>query len=108
MANQASMARRQRERKRMQKRREKQAERSERREAKKEAEKLAKEIAKDAGDDFAAAVKRGDPGSLESAGRMPKNVLEPAPNYLLFTMPVGDVSAPVDTPRGFWIVKRIK
>jgi hypothetical protein len=40
MANQASMARRQRERKRMQKRREKQALRSERREAKKEADKV--------------------------------------------------------------------
>ncbi len=40
MANQASMARRQRERKRMQKRREKQKLREERREAKKEAEKL--------------------------------------------------------------------
>lgn len=40
MANQASMARRQRERKRMQKRREKQKLREERREAKKEAEKV--------------------------------------------------------------------
>ena len=40
MANQASMARRQRERKRMQKRREKQKLKEERREAKKEAEKV--------------------------------------------------------------------
>lgn len=40
MANQASMARRQRERKRMQKRREKQKVREERREAKKEADKI--------------------------------------------------------------------
>lgn len=40
MANQASMARRQRERKRMQKRREKQALRAERREAKKVADKV--------------------------------------------------------------------
>lgn len=61
MANQASMARRQRERKRMQKRREKQAERAERREAKKAADKV--EIPDDPMDDptidWGAVVREG-------------------------------------------------
>lgn len=61
MANQASMARRQRERKRMQKRREKQKIREERREAKKESEKL--EIPADPMDDptidWGSAVREG-------------------------------------------------
>jgi hypothetical protein len=61
MANQASMARRQRERKRMQKRREKQQERDERREAKKEADKI--EIPADPMEDptidWGAAVREG-------------------------------------------------
>ena len=50
---------------------------------------------------------RGDSGSIEDLGRVPRGVLEPAPEYVLFTMPAGAVSDPVDTPRGYWIVKRI-
>lgn len=73
-----------------------------------EAETLAKELAELAKKDFAAAVKKGDKGSMEDAGSMPKNILEPAPNYVLFTTPVGEVSDPVATPRGFWIVRRRK
>jgi hypothetical protein len=69
---------------------------------------LAKELAAAAKDDFAAAVARGDPGSTENAGSIPRHVLEPAPNYVLFSTPVGEVGEPVDTPRGFWIVRRIK
>lgn len=61
MANQASMARRQRERKRMQKRREKQKIREERREAKKEAEKLEipNDPMKDPTIDWGNAVREG-------------------------------------------------
>lgn len=61
MANQASMARRQRERKRMQKRREKQKEREERREAKKEAPKLVipADPREDPTIDWSAAVREG-------------------------------------------------
>ena len=60
MANQASMARRQRERKRMQKRREKQALRDERREAKKLAEKIEipADPMQDPTIDWGAAVRR--------------------------------------------------
>jgi len=33
-------------------------------------------------------------------------VLEPAVEYAIFTLPVGSVSDPLETPRGYWIVKR--
>jgi hypothetical protein len=35
-------------------------------------------------------------------------ILEPAPEYVLFTLGVGAVGGPVDTPRGYWIVKRLE
>jgi len=63
---------------------------------------------KDAKSDFRAAVGRGDPGSSADVGRVPRGVLELAPEYVLFTLPPGGVSEPVDTPRGFWIILRIE
>ena len=57
--------------------------------------------------DFAAAVTRGDQGSRADAGRIPRGILEPAAEYVLFTLPKGEVaSQPVETPRGYWIVRR--
>ena len=50
----------------------------------------------------------GDPGSMEDAGRIPRGVLEPAVEYALFMLARGGVSEPIDTPRGFWIVRRIE
>lgn len=73
-----------------------------------DAKALANEIAPLAKEDFAAAVKKGDPGSTENAGRMFRNILEPAPEAALFSLAKGEVSDPVDTPRGIWIVKRVK
>lgn len=72
-----------------------------------EASALAASLVTLAQEDFAAAVEKGDPGSTENAGRMFRGVLEPAPEYVLFSLGKGDVSEPVDTPRGFWIVKRL-
>jgi hypothetical protein len=58
--------------------------------------------------DFSASVAKGDHGSTANAGRMPRGMLEPAAEYTLFTLGKGEVSAaPVDTPRGYWIVRRI-
>jgi hypothetical protein len=71
-----------------------------------EALKLAESIAADAKQDFKAAVSRGDPGSQESLGTIQRGFLEPAPEYVLFSLAKGGVSDPVDTPRGFWIIKR--
>jgi hypothetical protein len=69
---------------------------------------LAKQIAVDAKQDFKAAVAKGDKGSMENAGRMPRGMLEPAPEFVLFSLPKDGVSDPVDTPRGFWIARRIE
>ena len=73
-----------------------------------EAEKLVKELVGEARNDFAAAVKKGDPGSVDDAGRMFRGILEPHPEYVLFSLEKGQVSEPIDTPRGFWIIKRIE
>jgi hypothetical protein len=69
---------------------------------------LARSVAEAARVDFKAQVARGDSGSMEDAGRIPRGVLEPAVEYALFTLTAGGVSEPVDTPRGYWIVKRIE
>jgi hypothetical protein len=69
---------------------------------------LAKELAEAAKQDFKATVAKGDKGSMENAGRMPRGMLEPAPEFVLFSLPKDGVSDPVDTPRGFWIVRRIE
>lgn len=71
--------------------------------ARERAEKLI-ELAKK---DFDDAVKHGDPGSTADAGHIPRGVLEPAAQYILFTLPKGHVyEKPIDTPRGYWIVRR--
>jgi len=57
--------------------------------------------------DFAAAVRAGDPGSAADIGRVQRGLLEPGLQYVLFTMAPGAVSEVLDTPRGFWIVRRI-
>ncbi|MCK6587617.1 MAG: peptidyl-prolyl cis-trans isomerase [Polyangiaceae bacterium] len=75
---------------------------------KEEALALAKTLAAEAAQDFKAALQKGDKGSMENAGRIPRGVLEPAPEYVLFSLEKGGVSEPVDTPRGFWIVHRVE
>lgn len=69
---------------------------------------LAKQLAEEAKTDFKAAVAKGDKGSMENAGRLPRGILEPAPEYVLFSLAKGAVSEIVDTPRGYWIVQRIE
>ena len=58
--------------------------------------------------DFAAAVKQGDVGSVVDIGTVRRGILEPATEYVLFTLPKGWVSPVVDTPRGFWVMKRLR
>jgi hypothetical protein len=76
--------------------------------SKQEALAMARSIAEAAKVDFKSQLSKGDPGSLEDAGRIPRGVLEPAAEYTVFTLNPGDVSEPIDTPRGFWIVRRIE
>jgi hypothetical protein len=73
-----------------------------------EAKNLADHLAASAREDFHAAVQQGDPGSADDLGTVRLGVLEPAPEYVLFTLPVAGVGGPVDTPRGYWIVKRLE
>lgn len=58
--------------------------------------------------DFHAAVQQGDVGSADDIGQVKLGILEPAPEYVLFTAPVHAVGGPIDTPRGYWIVKRLE
>lgn len=69
---------------------------------------IAKQLATQAQEDFAAAVKGGDKGSGEDFGSIPRGILEPAPEFVLFNLPVGGVSEPVDSPRGYYVFKRIE
>jgi hypothetical protein len=69
---------------------------------------LAARLLTTASTDFHAAVAQGDPGSADDVGKVDKHVLEPAPEYVLFTLAPGAVGGPIDTPRGFWIVKRLE
>ncbi|MGA2450389.1 MAG: hypothetical protein ABTD50_17080 [Polyangiaceae bacterium] len=73
-----------------------------------EARLLAEKLVQTARDDFHAAVQQGDPGSADDVGRVKLGILEPAPEYILFTLPVGNVGGPLLTPRGYWIVKRLE
>jgi hypothetical protein len=70
-----------------------------------EALKLAGTLAEEARTDFARAAAKGDVG-MADAGSMSRNVLEPAPEYTLFSLGVGEVGGPVDSPRGFYVFKR--
>lgn len=69
---------------------------------------LAAKLSADAKTDFHGAVRRGDDGSTDDAGRIQRGVLELGVEYFLFTLPVGQTSEPIDTPRGFWITKRLE
>jgi len=73
-----------------------------------DAKALASKLRVTAEQDFHAAVQQGDAGSADDIGRVKLGILEPAPEYVLFTLPVGGISAPVDTPRGYWVVKRLE
>jgi hypothetical protein len=67
----------------------------------------AKSLVVEARSSFDEAVKKGDRGSTAQAGTMPRGVLEPSIEYILFTLKKGEVyGEPVDTPRGYWVLKR--
>jgi hypothetical protein len=68
----------------------------------------ANELAQQAKGDFRRAVTQGDPGSAEDIGRIPRGTLESRTEMVLFSMSPGDVSDVIETPRGYWVVKRIE
>jgi hypothetical protein len=71
------------------------------------AQELADKLAEEAKTDFHAAVTKGDPGSMDDAGRISRGVLEAPAESALFGLQPGTVSGVIETPRGFWIVKRL-
>lgn len=75
--------------------------------SKEDAKKRAAETVELAQKDFAAAVAKGDRGSTTDAGHVPRGVIEPPIEYVLFTLEKGKVHPePIDTPRGYWVVRR--
>lgn len=77
--------------------------------SKEEALTLAKAAVESAQKDFAEAAKKGDRGSTADAGKIPRGVLEPEIEQVLFTLPKATVHPePVDTPRGYWVLRRIE
>jgi hypothetical protein len=76
--------------------------------SKEQAKQRATQAIVEAKKDFSAAAAKGDPGSAADKGRIPRGMLEPAAEYLLFTLPKGEIyPEPVDTPRGYWVIRRI-
>ena len=69
---------------------------------------LAKKLAEDAKTNFGAAVSRGDSGSDANLGRFPKGTLEANVEAVVFALPPGGISEPIDTPRGYWVAKRLE
>lgn len=68
---------------------------------------LAKKLAEEAKTDFVEAGKRADV-FVPDAGTVQQGVLEAAPQAVLFGSEVGVVSGPVDSPRGFYVFKRLE
>ncbi len=69
---------------------------------------LATQLAEQGKSDFQGAVRRGDTGSSDDVGEVGRGVLEPTSEGALFGLPVDGVSDVVETPRGYWIVKRLE
>jgi hypothetical protein len=70
---------------------------------------LARRLLPEAELDFAETVKKGDPGSLAEAGSIARGVLERSVEYQLFTLEKGKVyPEPIETPRGYWILRRTR
>ena len=57
--------------------------------------------------DFHQAVSKGDTGSGDDLGRFPRGILDPSVEATVFSLGPNDVSEVVETPRGYWIVKRL-
>jgi hypothetical protein len=67
---------------------------------------LATQLAQDAKKDFHEAARHGDSGSMDDAGRIPRGVLEPSAEYALFSLSPGQTTDPIETPRGYYVMRR--
>jgi pyruvate/2-oxoglutarate dehydrogenase complex dihydrolipoamide acyltransferase (E2) component len=69
---------------------------------------LARKLADEAKVDFHQAVTHGDSGSADDIGRIGRGILEPQVEGVVFGMTPGQTSEPIETPRGYWVVKRLE
>jgi hypothetical protein len=76
--------------------------------SKHDAQTIAERLGQDARSDFHQAVRDGDPGSSDDIGRLPRGVLDPRTEIAVFALATGEVSEVLETPKGYWIVKRIE
>lgn len=76
--------------------------------SKKDALVIAERLSAEAKTDFPHAVSAGDSGSAGDIGRLPRGVLDPRTEVAVFNLAAGDVSEVLETPRGYWIVKRLE
>jgi hypothetical protein len=74
--------------------------------AKPDALKHALELAEQAKTDWKGAVKAGDVGSSDDIGRIPRGVLDPHTELVVFSLEKDGISEPLETPKGYWIVRR--
>jgi hypothetical protein len=66
------------------------------------------ELGERAKTDWKGAVKAGDVGSSEDIGRIPRGVLDRTTELSVFSLEKDAISEPLETPRGYWIVKRVE
>jgi hypothetical protein len=60
-------------------------------------------------EDFTKAVSLGDAASGADLGSGPRGVLESDLEYVVFSLAPGEVAPePIDTPRGYWVVRRVR
>jgi hypothetical protein len=76
--------------------------------AKPDALKFASTLVDQAKIDWKGAVKAGDSGSSEDIGRIPRGVLERSTELVVFGLEKDGVSDPLETPRGYWVVRRVE
>ncbi len=76
--------------------------------SKTDAQAIAERLGGEARADFHRAVTSGDPGSADDIGRLPRGVLDPRTEVAVFALAPGEISDVLETPRGYWIVKRIE
>jgi hypothetical protein len=76
--------------------------------AKKDAAAIAERLGQEAKSDFSHAVSGGDTGSSPDIGWMPRGVLDARTEAAVFALGTSEVSEVLETPRGYWIVKRLE
>ena len=59
--------------------------------------------------EFAKALEKADRGSRDDVGWVRRGILEKRVEYEVFRLEKGTLaSEPIDTPRGFWVVRRLQ